>query len=382
VHAPNNSSSASTAPAPQLQHPNTHDQSHAPPSPTSTLSLSPYAPLFRSTADLSALGGPASLPLTPAGDDTYTLDVRLHLADLSYGEHLISVLLQQEVDGKLHSVTFQHVLFLVPRDLSILNDALTNGWQITADWGAIVLGSTADGPVFHGKTATAVHTELVGLLDKWRLELWTPEKVDRFGFAGVRFAFHRGTIEKPIVNLLNLYVGDGAVDLVRAAPSYGIDFDLDEWQIVEVPFEDFVPVPDDVSHIRLEGSQRGTFYIDDVRLVTAIPAAPPFLVTTAVTEDYQARPDAFALEQNYPNPFNSETVIRYTLPRETTVDLVVYDMVGQEVARLVYGRRAAGIHTVTWDGLDDADRKLATGMYMYRLQAGDQTSSRKLLLLR
>jgi hypothetical protein len=345
-------------------------------------SLSPEGPAPRVTADLSALGGPASLPLTPAGDDTYTLDVRLDLADLPYGEHPISVLLQQEVDGTLHGVTFQHILSLVPRDLSILNDTLTNGWQITGDRGAQVLGPTADGPVFHGKTATAVHTELGGLLEKWRLEVSTPAKVDRFGFAGVRFAFHRGTMEKPLVNLLNLYVGRGAVDLVRAAPSYGIDFDLDEWQIVEVPFEDFVPVPDDVGSIRLEGSQRGTFYIDDVRLVTSIPAAPPFLVTTAVTEEYQAQPDAFALEQNYPNPFNSETVIRYTLPRETTVDLVVYDMVGQEVARLVYGRRAAGIHTVAWDGRDDADRKLATGMYMYRLQAGDQTSSRKLLLLR
>ena len=169
---------------------------------------------------------------------------------------------------------------------------------------------------------------------------------------------------------------------MRASPSYGVDFDLDEWQIIEILFEAFVPVPDDVSSIRLEGSQRGTFYIDDVRLVTAIPAAPPFLVATAVTEDFQAQPDDFALDQNYPNPFNSETVIRYRLPRETTVDLVVYDMVGQEVARLVYGRRATGIHTVTWDGRDDADRRLATGMYIYRLKAGDQTWSRKLLLLR
>ena len=344
--------------------------------------LSPEGSAPQVTADLSAIGGPASVSLTPMGDDSYRLEVRLEMADLPFGKHPISVLLQQEVGGELHSVRFEHILALVPRDLSILNDVLTAGWQIKADRGAEVLGSMADGPVFHGQTATAVHTELAGLLDKWRLEVSTPAKVDRFGFAGVRFAFHRGTMEKPIVNLLNLYVGSGAVDLVRAAPSYGIDFDLDEWQIVEVPFEDFVPVPRDVSSIRLEGSQRGTFYIDDVRLVTAIPSAPPFLVPTAVTEQFQALPDLFDLEQNYPNPFNSETLIRYTLPRETTVDLVVYDMIGQQVARLVYGRRVAGMHTVTWDGRDDADHKLATGMYMYRIQAGEQSSSRKLLLLR
>ena len=71
-----------------------------------------------------------------------------------------------------------------------------------------------------------------------------------------------------------------------------------------------------------------------------------------------------------------------TLKIEADEDIVRLRMVGQEVARLVYGRRAAGIHTVTWDGRDDADRRLATGMYIYRLKAGDQTSSRKLLLLR
>ena len=120
-----------------------------------------------------------------------------------------------------------------------------------------------------------------------------------------------------------------------------------------------------------------------MRLVTSIPAAAPSDVPTAVTEALQdARPEDPALGQNYPNPFNSETVIRYALPRETTVTLTVYDMLGQQVARLAYGRRPAGPHTVTWDGLDDGDRELAAGMYLYRLEAAGRVLSRKLLLLR
>jgi len=57
-------------------------------------------------------------------------------------------------------------------------------------------------------------------------------------------------------------------------------------------------------------------------------------------------------------------------------------MAGQEVARLFYGRRQAGIYSVQWDGRDNADRALATGMYIYRLRAGDRVESRRLLLLR
>jgi hypothetical protein len=323
------------------------------------------------------------VPLTPAGDDSYTLAVRLDLDELPFGEHPIGLVLQQEVGGQMIDVAFEHTIAIVPMDLAILNDDLASDWQIAADRGAQVLGETADGPVFHGETATAVHTELAGILDKWRLELSTSQRLTAFGFAGVRFAIHRGTVTKPTVNLLNLYVGDGAVDLVRGAPpEYSVDFDSDEWQVIEVPFEAFSPVPEEASSIRLEGTQRGTFYLDDVRLVTAIPAAAPSLVSTAVTESFDGLPDDFSMDQNFPNPFNSETVIRYTLPRETTVELVVYDMIGQEVVTLVYGRRPAGAHTVAWDGRDDADEELATGMYMYRLQAGDETLARKLLLLR
>ena len=92
--------------------------------------------------------------------------------------------------------------------------------------------------------------------------------------------------------------------------------------------------------------------------------------------------ERFALAQNYPNPFNSETVIRYALPKEASVDLTVYNMAGQEVAKLVYGRRRAGVYKVYWDGRDNADRELASGTYIYQLKAGEQTVVRKLLLLR
>jgi hypothetical protein len=88
-------------------------------------------------------------------------------------------------------------------------------------------------------------------------------------------------------------------------------------------------------------------------------------------------PLKFALSQNYPNPFNSSTTIRYDLPHKSTVQLVVYNTLGQQVATLVHREKEAGFHEVKFDGTG-----LSTGVYLYRIQAGDFVQTLKLLLLR
>ena len=125
-----------------------------------------------------------------------------------------------------------------------------------------------------------------------------------------------------------------------------------------------------------------TFYLDDVRLVAAVP--PPDEPATAVQEAQGAGlPGAFGLAQNYPNPFNSSTVVSFVLPAAGEVELVVYNLSGQRVATLARGHRAAGSYRVTWDGTDEQGRALASGVYVYRLRAGDQQEKVcKLLLVR
>ncbi len=90
-----------------------------------------------------------------------------------------------------------------------------------------------------------------------------------------------------------------------------------------------------------------------------------------------ALPTAFALEQNYPNPFNPSTVISYQLPVASTVNLVVYDILGREVRTLVNETQPAGIYSVRFDA-----SALASGVYFYRLEAGRFTETRRLLLLK
>jgi len=93
-------------------------------------------------------------------------------------------------------------------------------------------------------------------------------------------------------------------------------------------------------------------------------------------------PEAFGLQQNYPNPFNPETVIRYQLPQDSEVKLSIYNVLGREIRTLVSGKRDAGYHDATWDGRDNAGQQVATGVYIYRLRAGNFTEVKKLMLLR
>ena len=99
-------------------------------------------------------------------------------------------------------------------------------------------------------------------------------------------------------------------------------------------------------------------------------------------EEAQSGPTTLSLAQNYPNPFNSRTRIRYSLPKAGAVRLEVFDLLGRRVALLNEGRAAAGAHSVAWDGLDGSGRAAASGVYFYRLEAGDASLTRKLLLLR
>ena len=93
-------------------------------------------------------------------------------------------------------------------------------------------------------------------------------------------------------------------------------------------------------------------------------------------------PQNFRLHQNFPNPFNPETTIRYDLAGPAEVRLTVYDVLGRRVRTLVAKKQAAGEHSAVWDGRDDRGRQLASGVYVYRLEAGDFTKSAKMLLLK
>ena len=107
------------------------------------------------------------------------------------------------------------------------------------------------------------------------------------------------------------------------------------------------------------------------------------LPSAATVAESGPEPAVFALYPNYPNPFNRGTVLSFSLPEtQPAVELAVYDLLGQKLAVLVRGARGSGFHSVEWDGRDESGRDLASGSYLYRLQAGPYRAVGKLMLLR
>ena len=97
---------------------------------------------------------------------------------------------------------------------------------------------------------------------------------------------------------------------------------------------------------------------------------------------YQEIPQTFELSQNFPNPFNPSTTIRYGLPRAEKVTLKIYNILGEEIAELVSDeQKQAGYHAAVWDGRNRQGNIVASGLYFYRIKAGDFIQTRKMLLV-
>ncbi|NBC17689.1 MAG: choice-of-anchor D domain-containing protein [Bacteroidetes bacterium] len=93
-------------------------------------------------------------------------------------------------------------------------------------------------------------------------------------------------------------------------------------------------------------------------------------------------PDTYALGDNYPNPFNPVTTITYELPEQTRVTLTVYNALGQKVRTLVDTEQSAGRYKVRWDSQSDSGARLASGTYLYRIEAGDFVETKTLILIK
>ena len=93
-------------------------------------------------------------------------------------------------------------------------------------------------------------------------------------------------------------------------------------------------------------------------------------------------PADYSLSQNYPNPFNPETEIRFSIPEENEVSIVIYDIIGKEVNRIVHSFMKPGIHKVVWDGTSSTGAQVGSGIYFYRIDAGNYINQKKMMLIR
>lgn len=151
------------------------------------------------------------------------------------------------------------------------------------------------------------------------------------------------------------------------------------WQQFSFDLAEYVELTDQVQ-LRFVASDAGSG-----SLVEA--AVDDFLLDTFfdVTTSAPARaelPAALVLEGNHPNPFNPSTTIRFAVPRDMEIQLVVFDLAGRRVATLVDGQMAAGLHEVSWLGRDERGGQVASGIYFCRLADGQSVHTRKMMLVK
>jgi flagellar hook assembly protein FlgD len=130
-------------------------------------------------------------------------------------------------------------------------------------------------------------------------------------------------------------------------------------------------------NIHLKNGNTVTVSIEDIQTlqfanVTGIEAS----------EEIQNVIQSFKLKQNYPNPFNPTTTIEYELPENSDVIVSIYDINGRLIKEVLNNVQSEGVHKVTWDGTNQNNTPVASGIYVYTVRFAEQLHSRQMVLLK
>jgi hypothetical protein len=239
-----------------------------------------------------------------------------------------------------------------------------------------------DGPVQEGSCSIATTTS-----SPWDLTHRFGEHVGGVSGGNLRFFVHPGSVIPGTGDAFNVEMDVSTdprltkVSSVSARPSVDLisegllDVSKQGWQEVNIPLDAF-GVEDVVGSLLFTGDLSGTFYVDEVMLeLTQPPILNPEQVAPLL-------PAIFGVHQSYPNPFNLSTTFRYDLPQSASVEISIYNVLGQRVDRLELGLQPAGFHAVQWDGVDQRGRTVGSGVYVYRIEAGADKATGKMVLLK
>jgi len=121
-------------------------------------------------------------------------------------------------------------------------------------------------------------------------------------------------------------------------------------------------------------------YFDNI-VVKQYESVPTSVQPKSLTES-QNKPTNFTLSQNYPNPFNPETNIAFQINNPEFVELTIYDLLGRKIKNLISEQKAPGSYLVSWNGRDEYESKVPSGVYMYTLKTGSFTATKKMILMK
>jgi hypothetical protein len=136
----------------------------------------------------------------------------------------------------------------------------------------------------------------------------------------------------------------------------------------------------DVSNAKIDYTTKTAAFSQNLLNGTyVIEATEPAKVTSL---EETSIPEKFSLNQNYPNPFNPETIISFDLPEKGSAKLTIYNILGSEIRSLINSEFDKGTFSVTWNGKDNHGKDVASGVYIYKLEFGNTSLTKKMNLIR
>ncbi|MDZ7362985.1 MAG: T9SS type A sorting domain-containing protein [candidate division KSB1 bacterium] len=186
------------------------------------------------------------------------------------------------------------------------------------------------------------------------------------------------------LNTNSSQVGSGRFGIALALPA-GQSFAAGTREIVIVSFTVNANTTADSARIEFGGQPVVQEVVDasgNVLAATWTAGRVRIETPTSVKETTGEVPSSFALKQNSPNPFNPSTTIKYELPQQVEVKLVIFDLMGRRVRTLVDQRQQSGRYAITWDGRNEQGEVVTSGVYLYQLHAGNFVQTRRMALVR
>jgi hypothetical protein len=197
-------------------------------------------------------------------------------------------------------------------------------------------------------------------------EGWLPPaagnlRIDLSDGSDTRYLLSFGPFQLPIQDTLHFMMALVADDSFHVDPNNAINVDAPDTFYSKLNFSGLAQTA-----LKAESLYRSDYY-------TSIKDNGNFT---------SSHPSRFSLEQNYPNPFNPSTVIEYSLPHSSYVELVIFNLLGQKVRVLVDEHQNAGNKRISWDGRTDEGQIVQSGIYFYQLRVGENVSSKKMILIK
>lgn len=302
---------------------------------------------------------------TVTGSHTYT----------SAGVYTVSLTVTDAAGNSDQAVASEFVVIYDP-------DAgfVTGGGWIDSPAGAYI-----NNPTLTGKAS-------FGFVSKYKKGQTTPTGQTQFQFKTGNLNFHSDSYDWLVItNHKAMYKGDGTIN---NAGNYG--FQLSAIDAALTPSTD-----DDLFRIRIWNKDNNDALVYDNQVNEDDPTADPTTALGGGNIQIQSKgggnssatmeepavtelniPENYSLEQNYPNPFNPTTTITFGLPEAGDVKLAIYNLNGQLIRLLHSGSLSAGRHSLVWDATNSEGARVASGIYLYRLEAGEFVATKRLLFMK